>query len=98
GLMGGADQHEAAVARCIVHPKRNAASEGGAGEVMVEDRTGLLAPAGAWVLEVAHQLLLLGVHAQHGPTAAAKAPALPLHELELGVALRFVGPRQPLAV
>src|SRR5262249_59309275 len=74
GLMGGADQHEAAVAPCIVHPKRNAASAGGAGEVIVEDRTGLLAPADAWALADAHQLLLLVIHAQHGPTPATKAP------------------------
>src|SRR5271157_5813478 len=97
-LMRRSDHHEAGVPSLVVNSKRDGPADGIAGEVVVQDVSGIFPPASARVLEVANQLLLLGVHAEDGQIPAQVPPASPFDEPELPITLRLVCACQPFTV
>jgi len=67
GCIGGlTDIDRASVMLEIVDAIRNCTTHGILPEIVYIDRFWRLAPHATWVLEVANQLFLLGIHTQHG--------------------------------
>src|SRR5215472_17088994 len=96
-LVRDADHHVPRVPADVVYPVRDAAAQRPAGEVVVEDLPAAAPPAAAGVLEWADQLLLLGIHADHGQAPRQIPAPYPGQVAELPVAVGVARPRQALA-
>src|SRR5512142_3408978 len=86
------------IATEIVDPIGDAPPRGVLGEVGIEHVPVGLPPAAAWVLEVAHQFLLLGVHAEDRQAVREIPPAEAGQVAELPVPVGVVCPGQTFSV
>ncbi len=75
GIVRDSEKDGAAMGQQIVDAVRNGHTSGVRAEVVVVDQHRRAIPLGAGVLEVAHQLALLGIHADHRKTATLEAMA-----------------------
>src|SRR6516165_1537858 len=73
-FMRSTHDHKAGVAPQIVPAIGNRSAFGGTGKVVIQYRVCLLPPAAAGILEVAHQFLFLGIHADDGPSLSLEPP------------------------
>ena len=85
--MGGSYEDGALISHPIENAGGGGHAEGLGTKVMILHVGWLEAPDPAGVLEITHQLLLLGVDANHGLRAFGKAPFLPGDTAKLLVAL-----------
>ena len=96
--MRGADHDVACVAILVVDAIGEGAASGQRGKVVVQHVAVLASPSTPAILEVAHQLLFLRVHADYGPILPLESPTPTPQQAELLVAVRVFLPTQPLAV
>ena len=76
GIGGRSHIDSASIVRQIIDPVRNGFAQSFLREIMHIDIVWLLPPCLARILEVANQLLLLGINADDGPVGTLKAPFL----------------------
>ena len=74
-VMRDAHSHSAAVGADVINAVRNGNAKGVGAEVVIVDQQRRKAPARTWILEVSHQLTLLGVNAEDGLAPALKLVA-----------------------
>ena len=88
GVRGRAHGHCAAVFLGIVDRVGRGPTLGVGNEVVGVDPLGFPAPGGAGIFEIAHQFLLLGVHADHRLAGRREGRAMLLNVLELRLSVR----------
>ena len=96
-IMRHADKDPALVVEHIVNPIGSRQSFGLGTKVVIVNCYRFLAPDPARILEIAHQLLFLGVHADDRRTPSQEPPPLPLDVSKLLIPLR-TGNRNGLGV
>lgn len=87
--MGGANKHRSLIASQVVNSVRGGYAFCVRAEVVIHHRGRLETPNQAGVLEVADQLLLLGVHTDDRQALSDKAASLLINALELKVTIRM---------
>ena len=87
--MGGANKHRSLIAPQIVDSIGGRYAFCIRAEVVIHHRGRLETPDPAGVLEVAHQFLLLGIHADDRQALSGKAASLLVNALELKVTIRM---------
>ncbi len=85
--MGSSQENRAAIGLRIVDAIGNTDTFGGGTEVVIVDGCGGSLPFSAGVLEVANQLPLFGIHAQHRIAVLVELIPLPAEITELAVAV-----------
>ena len=89
GIRRGSHGHGATVAVDIVDRVGRGPALGVVEEVIGIDGLGFPAPDGTGIFEVAHQFLLLGIHAYHRQARSRELLALLLDVLKLRIAIRM---------
>src|SRR3990170_304612 len=97
-LMRGADHDIACFVILVIDAIRVSTPSGEGGKVVVQHVAVLAPPSTPAVLEVAHQLLFLRVHADYGPTLPLESSSATPQEAKLLVAVWVLFSAQPLAV
>src|SRR5450759_889521 len=97
-FVGSTEENGAAVGLSVVDAEGNPDAHGVGAEIMILDLGGGQLPFDTGVLEVANQLSLLGVHAQHRIAALFKPVPLTGEIAELTVAVATGTGGNPLAV
>jgi hypothetical protein len=83
GIRRTTDINEAQIMVQVINAVRDRFAQGILIEIMIIHFGGLLAPTSSVVFEVANQFLLLGIHADHGPSRRQKRLLLRFQILEL---------------
>src|SRR6266403_5476632 len=96
--MRSANQNRAAIGLRIIKSAGNGHPLGLRAKIVVVDRSGLLAPDLAGILERSHHFLLLGGDTDNRQPLASERLALVLEVTELTVALRALRTGQTLAI
>src|SRR3990172_1385635 len=96
--IGKATTSIACVVVFVIDAVGKSPAPGQAGKVVVQHVAVLTSPCTPAILEVAHHLLFLGIHADYGPPAPLESPSPTPQQAKLPVAVRVSLPAQPLAV